>query len=114
MIATHHELVVLDVRTPAEYSKKHLRNAKLVPVSELTARLNQLSKLDTILVYCRLGIRSARASGILVRNGFPNINNMLGGITAWINAGYPVYPAQSPLQQAIGRVRTRFQSRFSR
>jgi rhodanese-related sulfurtransferase len=101
MVDNDPELIILDVRTRAEYSKRRLRNAKLVPVGELTARLNQLSKFDTILVYCRLGVRSARASGILVRNGFQDVYNMLGGITAWIDAGYPVCLGQSSKKRTL-------------
>jgi len=74
-------LVVLDVRTPAEYGLAHLRSAKLIPVGELVKRQNELNKSETILVYCRLGVRSRRASKILVGSNFLHVHNMLGGIT---------------------------------
>ncbi|MFX1288989.1 MAG: rhodanese-like domain-containing protein, partial [Promethearchaeota archaeon] len=41
-----------------------------------------------IIVYCRSGSRSLQASNILVANNFSMIFNMLGGISAWIEAGY--------------------------
>ncbi len=46
-----------------------------------------------IIVYCKSGGRSVTASGILDSHGFTKVYNMLGGITAWQNAGYPVWIA---------------------
>ena len=108
MLDTDLHLVILDVRTPAEYSLGHLRNAKLIPLDELVERQEELSKSDTILVYCRLGVRSRRASQILASNNFLRVHNMLGGITAWTEAGFPVYSQQSSFKQAIARMRARF------
>ncbi|UCE96342.1 MAG: hypothetical protein JSV51_01665 [Candidatus Bathyarchaeota archaeon] len=93
--------LVLDVRTQSEYNSGHLRNAKLIPVSELASRLDELNPTDEILVYCHAGSRSSTASQILVDNGFQNIYNMLGGITAWIVEGYPVFIKYPSIQEAI-------------
>jgi parallel beta-helix repeat protein len=101
MIDSDRSLVVLDVRTQGEYVSGHIRNAKLIPVDGLTTRLNELNISNHILVYCRLGIRSTRASQILADNNFLYVYNMLGGITAWISAGFPVYIQYSSFQQAI-------------
>jgi rhodanese-related sulfurtransferase len=108
MIDSDLDLVVLDVRTPAEYGLAHLRMAKLVPVGELMKRQNELNKSETILVYCRLGVRSRTASQILASSNFLHVHNMLGGITAWREAGFPVYSQQSLFKQAIARIRIRF------
>ena len=101
MIDSNPSLVVLDVRTQSEYDSGHIRKAKLIPVSELGGRLNELDKSSEILVYCKSGARSATASQILVDNGFLHVYNMLGGVTAWISAGYPVYVKYSSIQEAI-------------
>lgn len=101
MIDSDHSLVVLDVRTQSEYDDGHIRNAKLIPHTELEGRLNELNKTDKILVYCRTGVRSSNASQILVDNGFMYVYNMLGGITAWIDEEYPVYVKYSLIQEAI-------------
>jgi len=90
LIQENPDLIVLDVRTRAEYEISHLQNAILIPVSELPNRLAELDKDKKILVYCKTGIRSAIASEILVNNGFGSVYNMIGGIDAWIKAGYPV------------------------
>ncbi len=94
-------LVILDVRTQSEYDSGHIRNSKLIPVTELESRLDELNTTDEILVYCLSGGRSSSASQILVDNGFLHVYNMLEGITAWINAGYAVYVKYSSIQEAI-------------
>lgn len=101
MIDSHLSLVVLDVRTQEEYFSGHIRNAKLIPLAELEGRLGELETTSEILVYCGLGGRSATASQILVDNGFLHVYNMLGGITAWKNAGYPAYVKYPSIQGAI-------------
>lgn len=101
MIEQRPSLVILDVRNQSEYDSGHIRNAKLIPVWQLAARLDELSKSDEILVYCEKGARSQTASLTLADNGFQHVYNMLEGITAWISAGYPVYIKYPSLQEAI-------------
>ncbi|MDH5481798.1 MAG: right-handed parallel beta-helix repeat-containing protein [Candidatus Bathyarchaeota archaeon] len=101
MIDSNPSLVILDVRTQSEYDEGHIRNAKLIPHTELVGRLNELNEADAILVYCRTGVRSSIASQILVDNGFSNVYNMLEGITAWISEGYPIYVKYSSIQEAL-------------
>ena len=84
------DLVILDVRTQAEFNDEHIEDAILIPVQELGRRINELSKDDPLLVYCRTGNRSRAAVTILEDNGFTKIYHMNGAITAWIAAGYPV------------------------
>jgi len=86
MIESNPNLVILDVRTQEEYDSGHLEDAVLIPVSEL--EVDELDEEKETLVYCRSGSRSATASQILVDNGFSSVYNMLGGITAWRDAGY--------------------------
>jgi parallel beta-helix repeat protein len=101
MIDSEPYIVVLDVRTQSEYDSGHIRNARLIPVDELEQKLNELNKTQKILVYCMSGYRSSTASQILVNNGFLQVYNMLEGITAWINAGNPVYVKYPSIQEAI-------------
>lgn len=89
------EVFILDVRTPEEYSAGHINGSTLlavqdIPKQELDVKLKEIPKDRKILVYCRSGRRSALASGILAENGYPQVYNMQGGITEWINAGYEV------------------------
>ena len=85
-------LIILDVRTQSEYNEGHLENTVLIPLSELESRIDEiLPYKDTeIIVYCKGGGRSAQASSILDSNNFTKVFNVLGGITAWESAGYPI------------------------
>ncbi len=85
--------MILNVRTKGEYDSGHIYGATLIPVTELLARIGELAshKNDPILVYCGSGGRSQTASGYLDSNGFTEVYNMLGGITAWKSAGYPTW-----------------------
>jgi phage shock protein E len=82
-------VLLLDVRTPAEYAAGHIKGAKLIPVDELSGRLSEIGdrKDRKILVYCHAGNRSLSASRILNGNGYTGILNLQGGITSWMNAG---------------------------
>jgi len=98
-------LLILDVRSQSEYDESHLYNATLIPHDEINARISELDsyKYTEIIVYCRSGSRSALASENLADNhGFTKIYNMLGGITDWIIAGYPVWRNNSLEQPNIG------------
>jgi len=82
--------MLLDVRTPKEYAAGHIQGATLIPVQVLAERLNEVPHDKQVYVYCHSGTRSARAAKLLAANGFTNIENVVGGIVAWNNAGYPV------------------------
>lgn len=83
LMRDQHTLLV-DVRSPEEYAKGHLESAINLPVDELPDRLGELreSNPTTIIVYCRSGMRSARAQKILVAAGFPRVEN-LGAMSRW-------------------------------
>ena len=61
-----------------------------IPKQELNEKLKEIPKDRKILVYCRSGQRSAKASRILIENGYSKVYNMQGGIMEWMNAGYEV------------------------
>jgi len=82
--------MLLDVRTPEEYAEGHIAGAKLIPVQVLAEHLKEVPRDKQVYVYCHSGTRSARASKLLAKNGFTNIENIEGGIVAWKKAGYPV------------------------
>ena len=95
------DVYVLDVRTPSEFNSSHLKGAILIPVTNvfgsnlssdqlLQARTDEVPKDKKVLVYCRTGKRSEAASGILVKAGNSQVYNLVGGITAWTEAGLPV------------------------
>lgn len=82
-------LIILDVRQPDEFQSGHIAGARLIPLSELPRRINELPKESEILCVCRSGSRSSVAVGQLTRLGF-NAINLRGGMMGWQSAGYPV------------------------
>ncbi len=85
-------LVLLDVREPHEWDIAHLDGATLIPVNSVTARANELSTADEIVVYCKSGVRSARAVTQLRQLGFRKLWNLKGGINAWAEDVDPSVP----------------------
>ena len=75
--------VLLDVRTPQEYQEGHIPGSKNVPLQVIGKIASVSENKDTALfVYCYSGARSRRASGMLQRMGYTNVNN-IGGIAAY-------------------------------
>jgi rhodanese-related sulfurtransferase len=84
--------IVLDVRSEAEFVGGHIVDAKHIPLDTLAERINQLKKYQDkpILVNCQRGMRSAKACDILRQAEFKQVNNLQGGLDAWIEAKLPV------------------------
>jgi rhodanese-related sulfurtransferase len=80
--------VLVDVREPDEWVAGHIEGALHVPLGELSARLAELPEGDVVVV-CRSGARSARATAFLIGNGLPAVN-LEGGMQAWAAAGRPM------------------------
>lgn len=78
------DIVLLDVRTMAEYTEKHIPGSMLIPVEDIKTQATEMlkDKNATIYVYCRSGSRSAIAAQALANMGYTKVNN-LGGINNW-------------------------------
>jgi adenylyltransferase/sulfurtransferase len=85
---------LLDVREPYEWDVVSLEGdgAVLVPLGELADRLGELPEGRDIVVYCRSGVRSARAAGLLVEAGLGPVSNLVGGVLAWVDEIDPSLP----------------------
>jgi len=83
--------VVVDVRTPEEFAKGHLRDAKHIPLADLATRIGELdkSKAKQIIVVCQSGNRADKAVKQFLAAGFTEVVSLEGGITAWEAAGLP-------------------------
>jgi glyoxylase-like metal-dependent hydrolase (beta-lactamase superfamily II)/rhodanese-related sulfurtransferase len=79
--------VGLDVRTPSERVAGYLEGSVGIPLSRLAERLGELPKDRPILVYCAGGYRSSIAASLLEREGFSDVSEIAGGISAWDAAG---------------------------
>jgi rhodanese-related sulfurtransferase len=74
---------LVDVRNRSEFSRGHLKGAKLIPLPELAARSKQLDASRPIVVYCATGHRSKHAARTLVEQGFGDVRHLEGGIARW-------------------------------
>ena len=92
------DVFLLDVRETFEQyqSKIDYENSKLIPVGELSSRLDEIEsrKKSEIVCMCRSGGRSEQACKMLEENGFRDVKNLKGGINEWareIDNSLPVY-----------------------
>lgn len=83
---------LLDVREPHEQAICCIEGAFLIPLGELEHRIDEIPLGRRILVYCKGGVRSAKAVGKLREHGFDNVWNITGGILAWAREIDPSIP----------------------
>ena len=86
-------VVVLDVRTPAEFAEGHLANAINIDFQSgnFETDISKLDKGTTYAVYCRSGNRSGQAVKVMADLGFTDLYDMDGGVIDWAAAGKPLY-----------------------
>jgi len=77
------ELTILDVRQPNEYETGHIPGAKLIPLPDLTVRMDEIDPNKATVVYCAIGGRSRVAAQMLAGKGFENVYNLTGGFKGW-------------------------------
>ncbi|GAA4321145.1 MBL fold metallo-hydrolase [Flaviaesturariibacter amylovorans] len=77
-------LVVVDVRKPAEFAEGHVKEAVNVPLNEMTdlAYVAQFEEEQNLYVHCQGGYRSVIAASLMKRQGLHNLRNVLGGWNA--------------------------------
>jgi sulfur-carrier protein adenylyltransferase/sulfurtransferase len=76
-------VTLLDVREPHEWPISDLPGSVKIPLGTLSQRFPELSRDEEIVVYCRVGGRSAQAVGFLQQMGYANAKNLIGGINHW-------------------------------
>lgn len=74
---------LIDVRTPAEYNNRSIKGFKNIPLFNLPLEAEKLSKEREVVVICQSGMRSMQACKLLKKQGFQNITNVKGGMSAW-------------------------------
>ena len=84
-----HGAVLIDVREQQEWDAGHAPKARHHPLGSLATSMARLPEDRTLVVVCRSGHRSARATKMLASSGF-DVVNLTGGMTAWKAAGLPM------------------------
>lgn len=88
MIAERRALLI-DVRERHEWNAGHAPAAKHMPLGSLSGRLSEIPAGRPVITICQSGMRSARAAGLLARQGH-EVYNLRGGMSAWTATGLPV------------------------
>jgi hydroxyacylglutathione hydrolase len=84
------DLILLDVRDEDEWKTGHLKGALNIYVGHLQERISELPRNRKIVAFCSVGHRANIGASILLRSGFSEVYNAVGGILAWRNAGFPI------------------------
>ena len=83
--------VFIDAREKKEFEVSHIKNAIWCGYNDFDLmRLKAIDKSKTIIVYCSVGYRSEKITANLLKAGYTNVFNMVGGIFEWKNNGYVV------------------------
>ena len=83
---------IIDIRDQKQYQAGHILNAVHVPLASLQERIPKLEKFkgQPIIIVDEAGKESDKAASILKKEGFSQINVLMGGMTGWVGEGLPV------------------------
>ena len=86
------DMLILDVRTPAEFSAGHIPGAINIPHMELPSRLREVQphRAKEVVVYCEAGGRAGIAEHALREAGFANVRHLAGDMAAWRRTALPI------------------------
>lgn len=80
---------LIDVRELDEWQEGYIPGGKLIPMSELAARIDEIDPSQPLIVYCRSGGRSLAVAEALQHAGY-DARSLAGGILEWERAGLPI------------------------
>lgn len=99
-LASNQDILLLDIRTEAEYRAGHIRSATWLPRGKLEFDIQKLTTDPDarIVLYCRTGGRSALGVASLNRIGYKNVVDLDGGFKAWVGSGNTFYNLHGELR----------------
>src|SRR6201987_2038530 len=83
MIRQGEKVVLVEGGEPFEFEIARIPNSQLIPLGTIPDRLTEIPRIETTVVMCKSGVRSARAIEFLRGEGFENLLNLEGGLDAW-------------------------------
>lgn len=92
--------LIVDVREMDEFVELRVANAALMPLSQFGTRFVELRQDQPLLMLCRSGGRSSRATAFLLQQGYSDVCNVEGGMLAWQRADQPT--RHGPLEPGEG------------
>lgn len=84
-IENNDDFLLIDVREVWEYEEFNI-NGKLIPLGTLQGAIDDIDDVwmeKEVIVHCKAGARSAAAKDFMVKQGFQNVRNLLGGMLDW-------------------------------
>jgi len=84
------ELLLYDIRTPAEFDQGIIRGGKLTPLNTVPTMMHEIPTDKTVVFYCRSGVRSAQACDYVNEQLGLDTINLAGGIISWYQSGNEV------------------------
>jgi rhodanese-related sulfurtransferase len=91
-VAGNASAILLDVRTPSEFSARRAVGARNIPLDALPSTLaaGELPKEATICLLCEKGGRAAVAAEHFIKAGYGHVHVVAGGTEAWASQGLPL------------------------
>lgn len=91
-LGTEDAPILLDVRSPWEYSAGHIPGAFNLEDRQVPYRIDDLMQLKDreIVVYCAVGPRARLVEGLLKQEGFTNVKHLIGDFSGWQRNGHPI------------------------
>ena len=84
------DVLLVDVRTPAEMAQGMIPGAEAVPMHLVPLRLEEWRNSKILVVYCRTGARSGQVCAFLQQHGIDQAVNLRGGIVDWCRRGFSI------------------------
>ena len=92
MLINKQDALMLDVRQANELAQGSIMDSKHIALGTLDDKISSLpsDKDKPIVVFCKMGNRSAQAAKLLLKNSYTNVFSLKGGFTAWVNDQLPI------------------------
>ncbi len=91
-IQARQSAVLVDIRSPEEFSKGHIEQSLNLPLDSLESNLKKLNKHrgKPLILVCQSGMRAGKAAGILKKNQFQELYILDGGVASWSKENLPL------------------------
>lgn len=90
LLAEKENVMLIDTRTPEEYSFGSIPGAVNIPLDELRNHLSEIPSDKPVVLFCAVGLRGYLAQRILIGNGYKQVRNLIGGYKTYSAAVAPV------------------------
>ena len=84
------DLFLLDVRDiKKRMAQGHIQGSHHIYTGEIPVRIGEIPRDRPVYVYCDAGYKGSLAVSLLAMRGYDKVTNVLGGMQAWLRAGFP-------------------------